>query len=77
VGVAGESNAVRIGTQGRQKSASIAGICGVAVSGTSVVVDGNGQLGVSATATPSMAELQAEIAQLRAEIDKLKAQLSK
>jgi Chaperone of endosialidase len=50
-GVAGESNKIRIGTKGTQKSAFIAGISGVTVAGgVGVVIDSNGQLG---TATSS------------------------
>jgi hypothetical protein len=45
-GVAGESNAIRIGDPAAQNATFIAGINGTAVSGTSVVVDANGQLGV-------------------------------
>ncbi|MGC1322499.1 MAG: tail fiber domain-containing protein [Candidatus Udaeobacter sp.] len=46
-GVAGEANAVRLGTQGTQTETFIAGISGTAVSGIAVVVNGNGQLGVA------------------------------
>jgi hypothetical protein len=48
-GVAGEANTVRIGTAGTQRQTFIAGISGTAVTGTPVVVDGNGQLGVAAS----------------------------
>ncbi len=45
-GVAGESNAIRIGAAGQQMSAYIAGITGVWVgSGSAVYVNANGQLG--------------------------------
>jgi hypothetical protein len=44
--VAGESNTIRLGIQGTQTSTFIAGISGTAVSGVTVVVDANGQLGV-------------------------------
>jgi len=46
-GVAGESETTRIGVQGSQIRAFIAGISGTAVTGTAVVVDGSGQLGVA------------------------------
>ena len=46
-GVGGESNTIRIGTQGIQTTAFIAGISGVAVTGTAVAVNGSGQLGVA------------------------------
>jgi len=46
-GQAGESNTIRIGTQGTQTTTYIAGISDAQVSGTLVVVDSNGQLGVA------------------------------
>ncbi|HWY51273.1 MAG TPA: tail fiber domain-containing protein [Chthoniobacterales bacterium] len=47
-GNAGEANTIRIG-DANQSSTFIAGINGVPVTGTPVVVDGNGQLGVLAS----------------------------
>jgi trimeric autotransporter adhesin len=44
-----ESGTVRIGTGGTQTQTFIAGISGTAVTGTAVVVDSNGQLGVAAS----------------------------
>ena len=45
-GVTGESNTIRIGTEGTQQAAFIAGINGTAVpTGVGVVIDSNGQLG--------------------------------
>ncbi len=45
-GVVGESNTIRIGTQGAQTATFIAGISGATVAGgVTVVVDANGQLG--------------------------------
>jgi trimeric autotransporter adhesin len=41
-----ESGTIRIGTAGTQTTTFVAGISGTAVTGTAVVVDGNGQLGV-------------------------------
>jgi hypothetical protein len=52
IGVAGESATTRIGTQGTQTQAFMAGVSGVVPSGTGateVVVDDNGQLGVPAS----------------------------
>ncbi len=53
IGVAGESNTIRIGGDvfgfGPQTAAFIAGISGTAVVGDAVVVDGNGQLGTVAS----------------------------
>jgi hypothetical protein len=42
-----EFGTIRIGTQGTQVATFIAGISGTTVTGTAVVVDGNGQLGVA------------------------------
>jgi hypothetical protein len=46
-GVGGESGKIRIGTKGTHNGTFIAGISGVAVSGTQVVVNANGKLGVA------------------------------
>jgi hypothetical protein len=46
-GVAVESNKIRIGTQGTHNATFVAGIAGVAVIGTQVVVNANGKLGVT------------------------------
>jgi hypothetical protein len=48
-GVAGESGTTRIGTAGTQARTFIAGVSGVAVAGSTVVVNSSGQLGVSAS----------------------------
>jgi septal ring factor EnvC (AmiA/AmiB activator) len=47
--VAGESNKIRIGIAGTQNATFIAGISGVAVTGSQVVVNSNGKLGVAAS----------------------------
>src|SRR5205823_125559 len=47
LGVAGESSKIRIGKQGTQNGTFIAGIFGVAISGSTVVVNSNGKLGVA------------------------------
>ena len=48
-GVAGEGGTIRIGTQGTQTRAFVAGISGVSISGgQTVVVNSNGQLGIAA-----------------------------
>jgi hypothetical protein len=49
VGVAGEANTIRVGTQGNQRRAFIAGISGTAVTGSSVVINASGQLGIAAS----------------------------
>jgi len=46
-GAAGEANTIHIGKQGTQKATFIAGISGVAVSGSTVVVNSTGKLGVA------------------------------
>jgi hypothetical protein len=45
-GVAPEANTIRIGTQGTQTAAYIAGVFGSGVTGDAVVVSGTGQLGI-------------------------------
>jgi hypothetical protein len=57
VGVAAESNTIRIGTSGDQTKTFIAGISGVAVAGAAVKVNAEGQLGVA----PSSERFKAEI----------------
>jgi trimeric autotransporter adhesin len=47
VGIAGESGKIRIGKQGTQNGTFIAGISGVTVTGTQVVVNSNGKLGIT------------------------------
>jgi trimeric autotransporter adhesin len=49
VGVAAEANTIRIGTGGTHTKAFIAGISVSAISGTAVVVNSNGRLGVAAS----------------------------
>src|SRR5262249_40795260 len=56
-GIAGESSAVRIGTAGAQTNTFIAGIAGVAVTGSPVAVNSSGQLGVA----PSSARFKEQI----------------
>jgi len=46
-GVAGEHETIRIGEQGTQDATFIAGISGATVTGTAVVVNSSGQLGVA------------------------------
>ena len=57
VGVAGESNQIRIGTKDVHDSTFIAGISGVAVTGPVVHVNNNGQLGI----VPSSARFKEQI----------------
>jgi len=47
LGIPDEANTIRIGTVGTQTTTFIAGISGVAVNGSPVVVNSNGKLGVS------------------------------
>src|SRR5437016_11954672 len=51
LGVAGESNKIRIGKQGTQNGTFIAGIFGVTMTGSPVVVNSTGKLGVSGTSS--------------------------
>jgi len=46
-GVAAEANTIRIGKQGTQKNTLVAGIFGTAVSGSTVVVNSTGKLGIA------------------------------
>lgn len=46
-GAAGDSNTIRVGTQGTQKKTFVAGISGATVTGAEVVVNSAGQLGVA------------------------------
>ena len=46
-GVAKEANTIRIGKQGTQKTTFVAGIFGTAVTGSTVVVNSTGKLGVA------------------------------
>jgi len=57
-GSSGESARIRIGTQGTQTATFIAGISGVAVSGSQVVVNSNGKLGVTASSDRFKQEIQ-------------------
>jgi hypothetical protein len=57
VGVAGEANTIRIGTQGTQTSTFIAGITGTAITGRPLMINGSGQLGTA----PSSARYKNEI----------------
>ena len=50
-GVAGEAGKIRIGKQGTQNGTFIAGIAGVAVTGSPVVVNASGKLGVGGTSS--------------------------
>jgi trimeric autotransporter adhesin len=57
VGVAGEGNTIRIGTQGTQTKTFVAGINGVAIRGVAVKVAADGQLGTA----PSSARFKQNI----------------
>ena len=58
LGVDTEFGSVYIGTAGTQTQTFIAGISGTAVTGTPVVVDGNGQLGVAASSARFKDEIE-------------------
>ena len=55
-GVAGESAKIRIGKQGTQNGTFIAGISGVTVTGSPVLVNSSGKLGVSGTSSARFKE---------------------
>jgi hypothetical protein len=57
-GLAGETNKIRIGTQGTHDGTFIAGISGVAVTGSQVVVNANGQLGVATSSARFKTEIK-------------------
>jgi hypothetical protein len=71
LGVAGESEVIRIGIQGTQRATYVAGIYGTSVSGSAVVVSSTGQLGVTVsserfkTAIVPMGSDTAKLGQLR------------
>jgi hypothetical protein len=71
VGVAGESNTIRIGTKGTQKATVIGGIYGTPVNGAAVVVSLTGRLGVTVsserykTAISPMGANSSKLQQLR------------
>ena len=57
-GVAGESNKIRIGTQGMHNGTFIAGISGVAGTGNHVVINAMGKLGVAASSARFKEEIK-------------------
>jgi hypothetical protein len=71
LGVAAESGVIRIGTSGQQTKTFVAGITGVSVTGSAVVVSSTGQLGVTVsserykTAIAPMGSDTAKLEQLR------------
>jgi hypothetical protein len=67
VGVAGESGAIRIGTASKQTTAYIAGVYGTSVSGSAVMINSKGQLGV----TVSSERFKTAIAPMGGRTDKL------
>ena len=71
LGAAGEANKIRIGRQGTQNGTFIAGIFGVAVTGSQVVVASNGKLGV-ATSSARFKEAIKEMAKTSEPIFALK-----
>ncbi len=71
LGAAGEANKIRVGRQGTQNGTFIAGIFGVAVTGSQVVVNSNGKLGV-ATSSARFKEAIKEMAKTSEPIFALK-----
>ena len=47
LGIAGEANTIRVGKQGTQKATFVAGIAGTPISGSTVVINSSGKLGVA------------------------------
>ncbi|HEU5251429.1 MAG TPA: tail fiber domain-containing protein [Thermoanaerobaculia bacterium] len=66
-GVAGESNAIRIGTVGTHMATFLAGINGTGVTGVPVLVSNSGQLGVA----PSSRDVKEDIREIAHESDGL------
>jgi hypothetical protein len=58
VGVADEANKIRLGTVGIQNATFVAGIAGVAVTGSAVLVSSSGQLGVAASSSRFKADIK-------------------
>jgi hypothetical protein len=79
-GVTTESQTIRIGENGFISACFVQGISGVTVSGTAVVVDANGQLGVAAAGSPmSMNEMLKErqvVQQLKTTTEKQAARIA-
>jgi hypothetical protein len=59
IGVTGESGKIRIGTVGTQNATFVAGVHGVAVTGSAVLVSSTGQLGVAASSERFKNEIKA------------------
>jgi hypothetical protein len=57
-GLTSESRTIRIGQEGLHEATFIAGISGVAVAGTQVVIDASGQLGVAPSSTRFKEEIK-------------------
>src|SRR5262249_1576 len=57
-GALGDSDTIRIGTKSSQGKTFSAGICGVAVTGSQVMVNTNGELGVTASSARFKEEIQ-------------------
>jgi trimeric autotransporter adhesin len=83
-GAAGESGRIRIGTNGQQTAAFLAGVNGVTIPGPTreVVINGSGQLGTAPAtgavssppaAGPSTRQLQDQVNKLEAEVAQLRA----
>jgi hypothetical protein len=73
-GVAADNNTIRIGTKGTQMKTFIAGISGVEVTGDSVCVNSDGQLGVCPMAVSNDAKGKVYIARYEAVIRQLQKQ---
>jgi hypothetical protein len=74
IGTAGDFNTIRIGTEGLHKFAFIAGISGVPVSGVSVCVTSNGELGECAAAGQPQASANKVIQKLEEQASRIAEQ---
>ena len=78
-GKAGESGTIRIGTNGTQTAAWIAGIRGTGVGGTAqpVVINSNGKLGTAPAPSASTASLAATVEQLTDQLERQQGQIER
>ena len=79
-GVAADAGAIRIGTNGKQTAAYLAGVYGKAVSGTTraVIVNAGGKLGTETVAGRSEVQaLRSQVADQQEQIDELQRTVAK
>ena len=78
-GKAGEAGTIRIGTDGKQTAAFIAGISSTPLGGAAqpVVVNSNGQLGTAPQRSASTASLAATVERLAAQVERQQRQIER